>query len=222
MWADLEKVKPLLSKQGYEPKNPWDIVKIFEEKVANYAGSKYAIALDNCTNAMFLCLRYLKYKGDITIPAKTYISVPFTIMHAGCNPIFVDKEWSGAYRLEPTNVVDGATRFRKDMYEPGTLHCISFHLKKVLKLGKGGMILTDDKAAYEWLQSASKIGRHVDRLYKDDYFDIVGWNMFMPPEQAAKAILLFEELPEINDDAGGSSEYHDLRKHELFGQKIEN
>ena len=91
MWADLEQVKPILTEQGYEINNPWDIVKIFEQKVAEYAGSKYAIALDNCTNAIFLCLRYLKYTGDIIIPAKTYISVPFTIIHAGCNPVFVDK-----------------------------------------------------------------------------------------------------------------------------------
>ena len=163
-------------------------------------------------------MRYIDYKGEIEIPAKTYISVPFTIINAGCTPKFVEKEWSGSYRLEPTNIVDAATKFSKGMYEPGTFQCISFHLKKILKLGKGGMILTDDKEAYDWLQAASKIGRHVDRLYKDDYFDIVGWNMFMPPEQAARAILLFEELPDVNPDSGGSSTYHDLRKHKIFGK----
>jgi len=216
MWVELEKVKPLLEEQGYKISDPWDYVKIFEEKVAKFAGAKYAIALDNCTNALFLCLTYQKIKGEIKIPARTYVSVPFSIMHAGCKPVFVDKEWSGSYKLEPTNIVDGATRFTKGMYESGTFHCISFHLKKVLKLGKGGMILTDDKEAYDWFQSATKIGRHVDRLYKDDDYDIVGWNMFMPPEQAAKAILLFEELPDVNPDSGGSDTYHDLRKHAIF------
>jgi len=216
MWTDLNNVTPLLKKQGYKITNPWDVVKVFEQKVAAYAGSKYAIALDNCSNALFLCLTYNKCKGEIIIPAKTYVSVPFSIMHAGCIPVFEEKEWSGKYNLEPTNIVDAATMFKKNMYVPGTLHCISFHLKKVLKLGKGGMILTDDKEAYEWFQSASKIGRHVDKLYKDDYFDIVGWNMFMPPEQAAKAILLFEELGDDNPNAGGSEIYHDLRKHSIF------
>tara|TARA_B100002019_G_scaffold135269_1_gene116621 strand:- start:18449 stop:19111 length:663 start_codon:yes stop_codon:yes gene_type:complete len=217
MWAELNEVIPLLSEQGFVINDPWDVVKAFEKKVANYAGAKYAIALDNCTNGLFLCLKYLKHEGKtIEIPACTYISVPFAIIHAGCKPKFVDKEWSGKYELGDTNIIDGATRFSKNMYEPGTFHCLSFHLKKVLKLGKGGMILTDDKEAYDWFQSASKIGRHVDRLYKDDYFDIVGWNMFMPPEQAAKAILLFENLADENADAGGSSTYHDLRKHKIF------
>ena len=40
--------------------------------------------------------------------------------------------------------------------------------------------------------------------------------MFMPPEQAARAILLFENLSDENADAGGSATYHDLRKHEIF------
>ena len=216
MWIELEEVRPLVESQGYEVHDPWDYVKIFEEKVAKFAGSKYAIALDNCTNALFLCLTYQKTKGRIEIPARTYVSVPFSIMHAGCKPVFIDKEWSGSYKLDPTNIVDGATKFTKGMYEPGTLHCISFHLKKVLKLGKGGMILTDDKGAYDWFQSATKIGRHVDTLYKDDDYDIAGWNMFMPPEQAAKAILLFEQLPDVNPDSGGSNTYHDLRKHNIF------
>jgi dTDP-4-amino-4,6-dideoxygalactose transaminase len=216
MWAEIKEVQPILEKQGYTVANPWDIVKVFEEKVADYAGSKYAIALDNCSNALFLCLKYIDYTGEVKIPRRTYVSVPFSILHAGATPVFVEKEWSGVYNLEPTNIVDGATRFTRSMYIPGTFHCLSFHLKKVLKLGKGGMILTDDKKAYDWFQSASKIGRHIDRLYKDDYFDIVGWNMFMPPEQAAKAILLFEDLPDINPDAGSSKDYHDLTKHEIF------
>ena len=219
MWAEIKEVQPMLEKQGYTINNPWDVVKIFEEKVASYAGSKYAIALDNCTNAIFLCLKYLDFKGNVHIPAQTYCSVPFTIIHAGATPVFTNEEWSGLYSLKPTNIIDGATRFTKNMYIPGSFHCLSFHLKKVLKLGKGGMILTDDKKAYEWFQSASKIGRHIDRLYKDDYFDIIGWNMFMPPEQAARAILLFEALPDFNKDVGSSKDYHDLRKHKILRRK---
>ena len=32
----------------------WDNVEFFETLVANYAGSKYAVAVDSCTNALFL------------------------------------------------------------------------------------------------------------------------------------------------------------------------
>ena len=135
MWAELSEVKPLLKKQGFDIKNPWDVVKAFEQKVADYAGSKYAVAIDNCTNGLFLCLKYLKCEGQtIEIPASTYVSVPFAIIHAGCKPKFVEKDWTGKYSLGNTGIIDGATRFTKNMYTPGTLHCLSFHLKKVLKL----------------------------------------------------------------------------------------
>ena len=48
----------------YNVKDAWDIVSLFEKKLAEYAGSTYGISVDNCTDALFLCLKYLKYKGE--------------------------------------------------------------------------------------------------------------------------------------------------------------
>ena len=66
-----------------KPKNnPYKVVQLFEEEVADYTNAPYAISVDNCTNAIFLCLKYLKHKHslenetEITIPSKTYLSVP--------------------------------------------------------------------------------------------------------------------------------------------------
>jgi dTDP-4-amino-4,6-dideoxygalactose transaminase len=67
--------------------NPYKVVKMFEEEIADYTGAPYAISVDNCTNAIFLCLKYLKQKNflpnatEITIPSKTYLSVPQSIIH---------------------------------------------------------------------------------------------------------------------------------------------
>ena len=44
--------------------NPYKIVKMFEEEVAHYTGSKYAVAVDSCTNALFLCCKYLDVKKN--------------------------------------------------------------------------------------------------------------------------------------------------------------
>ena len=60
----------------YNLSDPWDVVDLFEKKLAEYAGSKYAVAVDNCTDALFLCLKYLKANGEITLPKRTYESVP--------------------------------------------------------------------------------------------------------------------------------------------------
>tara|TARA_Y100000592_G_scaffold56027_3_gene88115 strand:+ start:866 stop:1519 length:654 start_codon:yes stop_codon:yes gene_type:complete len=216
MFEPIESVLPLLEKEGYKVQDPWEIVDIFEKKLANFAGSKYAVSVDNCTDGMFLCLKYLDFKGEITIPCKTWLSVPGMIKHAGCSVKFEDIEWSGVYQLKPTLVYDGATRFTKNMYIPGSYQCVSFHHRKRLKIGKGGMIFTDDKDAYKWLKIARYEGRDLNVPYENDDHKILGWNMYMTPEQAARGIILFDEIQQNNEDTGGSWAYKDLSVYDIF------
>jgi dTDP-4-amino-4,6-dideoxygalactose transaminase len=194
----------------YNLSDPWDVVDLFEKRLAEYAGSKYAVAVDNCTDALFLCLKYLKANGEITLPKRTYVSVPCTAIHAGCQIKFEDIEWSGAYQLNPYPVWDGATRMQKGMYVKDSYYCISFHRRKHIPIGKGGMILTNDKQAYDWFKVARYEGRHIDKLYKDDTFDMIGWNMYMPPEQAAIGLELFKDIQDFNEDLETSGIHKDL------------
>ena len=196
--------------------DPWDVVDLFEKKLAEYGGSKYAVAVDNCTDAMFLCLKYLKADGEVTLPKRTYVSVPCTVIHAGCKVKFEDIEWSGAYQLNPYPVWDGATRMQRGMYVKDSYYCLSFHRRKHIPIGKGGMILTDDKRAYEWFKVARYEGRHMDKLYKDDYFDMIGWNMYMPPEQAAEGLELFKGIKDHNDDLETSGMHKDLSEFSIY------
>jgi len=216
MFASIEEIKPKLEGLGFVINDPWDVVDAFEKMVANYAGSKYAVSVDNCTDALFLCLRYNNASGKIKIPSRTYVSVPQTIIHAGCTPDFVDFDWSGCYKLDPYNIVDGATRFTKGMYVQDTFHCLSFHIKKTVPIGKGGMILTNDKAAYDWFKLARYEGRDITVPYDQDKIQMMGWNMYMPPEQAARGIQLFLEVSDDNKDCGGSWKYHDVSGLEIF------
>jgi dTDP-4-amino-4,6-dideoxygalactose transaminase len=200
----------------YKLSDPWDVVDLFEKVLAEYAGSKYAVAVDNCTDAMFLCLKYLKAEGEITLPKRTYVSVPCTVIHAGCQVKFEDIEWSGAYQLNPYPVWDAATRMRQGMYVQDSYYCLSFHRRKHIPIGKGGMILTNDKEAYDWFKLARYEGRHMDRLYKDDTFDMIGWNMYMPPEQAAEGLELFKNISEDNDDLESSGIHKDLSEFPIY------
>lgn len=204
--------------QKYNVTDPWDIVDLFEKRIAEYAGSKYAVAVDNCTNALFLCLKYLKANGKITIPSRTYVSVPCTIINAGCKVEFEDIKWSGMYQLKPLPLYDGAVRFKKGMYIPNTFHCLSFHIRKHIPIGKGGMILCDDYEAYKWFQQARYEGRHTaDKvLYKDDNFNMIGWNMYMTPEQAAKGLELFEKIGNDNPDQETSGSCKDLSVYSIY------
>ena len=102
--------------------NAYKIVKLFEEEVAEYTGAPFAVSIDNCTNALFLCLMYAKFLlGDeitkeVRIPSKTYLSVPQSIIHAGFEPVFdySMNSWSGLYQLKPLNIYDSAKI--KDLY----------------------------------------------------------------------------------------------------------
>ena len=86
--------------------NPYEIVRFFEESMADFVGSPYAIAVDSCTNALFLSCKYLNVK-DVYIPSKTYISVPCSIIHAGGCVNFVNLDWSSKryYQLDPSKQI---------------------------------------------------------------------------------------------------------------------
>ena len=200
----------------YNMNDAWDVVDLFEKTLAEYGGSKYAVAVDNCTDALFLCLKYLGAEGEIILPKRTYVSVPCTVIHAGCQVKFEDIEWSGAYQLNPYPVWDGATRMKKGMYVEDSYYCLSFHRRKHIPIGKGGMILTNNKDAYEWFKVARYEGRHMDTLYKNDSFDMIGWNMYMPPEQAAEGLELFKNIEEHNEDLETSGTHKDLSRFPIY------
>jgi len=194
--------------------NPYKIIKMFEETVADYCGSKYAVATDSCTDALLLCCEYLNVK-EVTIPARTYLSVPQSIIHAGGTVEFEELRWKGIYQLKPYPIYDAAKRFTSGMYIPGSLMCLSFHIKKHLKIGKGGMILTDNEDALEWLRRGRYEGRG-EVMYHEDNIEINGWNAYMSPEQAARGLMLMQNYPEHNEDIPEEPFYRDLREFELF------
>lgn len=194
---------------------PYRVVDDFEKRIAEFAGSKYAVAVESGTAALFLSCVYKKVK-DVFIPKFTYPSVPCSIIHAGGRVHWTDQSWSGTYELAPYGIIDGALRFKRGMYHGG-LHCLSFHIKKLLPVGRGGMILTDDAQADHWFRKARFDGRSPIPL-ADDSFDMLGWNVYMTPDQAARGLQLFEltkhkELADLKVEDQG---YPDLSKYAVY------
>jgi dTDP-4-amino-4,6-dideoxygalactose transaminase len=194
--------------------NPYEMVKMFEEEVSEYTGAPFAVSVDSCSNALFLSCKYLDV-DEVTIPKKTYLSVPMSIIHAGGEVVFEDRDWVGAYQLKPYPIYDAAKRFTSDMYIPGSFMCVSFHIKKLLPLGKGGMILTDNYEAVQWFKKARYEGRS-EVNYKDDNIDMLGWNMYMTPQQAAHGLALMQNYPEHVPDLGENNGYRDLTEFSVF------
>ena len=170
------------------------ITEEFERALSEYTGSPYVVCVDNASNALFLALYYEKVQGQvITIPNRTYPSVPCEIIHAGGKvefEILKTETLTGAYQLKPTKVWDSALRFTADMYISGTHMCLSFTGPyKHLKLSKGGAILTDSKEAYEWFKRARFSGRR-ECSYHEDNLDMLGWNFYMIPVLATRGLQL--------------------------------
>jgi len=202
----------------------YKITEDFEKALADYTGATYVVTVDNQSNALFLSLMYEQVRGqEITIPSRTYPSVPCEIIHAGARVKFKltnGKTIKGAYQLEPTNVWDSALRFTADMYIPNTHMCVSFTGPyKHFKLSKGGAILTDNHDAYLWFKRARYSGRR-ECSYHDDNLDMLGWNFYMMPELAARGLLLMNQFyntdgtKKHNDDL--ELPYPDLSKFEIY------
>jgi dTDP-4-amino-4,6-dideoxygalactose transaminase len=203
----------------------YKVTEDFEKALSEYTGAPYVVTVDNQSNAMFLALMYEKVCGqEITIPSRTYPSVPCEIIHAGAKVKFEPvkgKTLKGAYQLKPTKVWDSALRFTNNMYIPDTHMCVSFTGPyKHFKLSKGGAILTDNHDAYLWFKRARYSGRR-ECSYHDDHFDMIGWNFYMMPELASRGLLLMGQFydritgkPIQNDDL--ELPYPDLSKFEIY------
>lgn len=205
-------------------KGVYKITEDFEKALSEYTNAPYVITVDNQSNALFLALTYERVSGqEITIPSRTYPSVPCEIIHSGAKVKFEQVDGTtlkGAYQLFPTKVWDSALRFTADMYIPNTHMCISFTgAYKNLKLGKGGAILTDNEDAYKWFKKARYSGRNECSYHEDD-FDMLGWNFYMMPELAVRGLLLMNQF--YNSDGTKKENpdielpYPDLSKFEIY------
>jgi dTDP-4-amino-4,6-dideoxygalactose transaminase len=221
---ELDKLKEL----GYLWDDPRDVIDMFEKKVAEFAGAKYGVLVDCCSHGIFLSLKYLQQKGEliewydptktswyyapITIPKRTYVSVPMQIKHAGIKVDYEDVEWSGIYQIKRTRVYDGAVRWTKGMYVGNNaLQVVSFQIKKRIPIGKGGIILTDDAEAAKMLKLMSYDGRDLTVPYDHpEHVKCLGYHMYMTPEDAARGIMLMDSVPEVNEDSGNYTMYPDV------------
>jgi dTDP-4-amino-4,6-dideoxygalactose transaminase len=209
-----------LKKIGYEFSDAREVVDIFEKKVARFAGSKYAVAVDCCSHGIFLSLMYLIDKGEIdkktviTIPRRTYVSIPMQILNAGVYMKLEDSRWVGVYNLKGTRIWDGAVRWTEGMFVGGNaLQVVSFQIKKRIPIGRGGMILTDDKRAYDKLKLISYDGRDLNVPYDSpDHVKRIGYHMYMTPEDAARGIILMDNTPLVNEDSANWESYPDVEQ----------
>ena len=226
---------------GLNMNSPYEVVDAFENRVAEYAGAKYGVAVNSCTNALMLSAIYrrLERGADTAIlPSRTYVGVPYAFINAGYKVEFQAQMWRGVYGiftpntylgatpggywgirevrdgLKTLDIIDSARRFTKDMYVPNTLYCLSFHECKTLAIGDGGIILTDEKKAYDALRQMRFDGRTPGKSVFDDEFTLPGYHCHMKPDVATRGMMLMAGVKDFNEDLPET--YPDLSQIKYF------
>jgi len=223
-------------------------VKAFEEKVADYVGTHYAVAVSNCTAALHLALLALDVKpGDlVVVTAYSWISTANVIELCGASPVFVDIQ-PDTFNLDPAclavtlsklmadsetakrvkailpvhtfgqmanmpaileiasqyglPVVEdaacalGATLKGKQAGSWGVMGCFSFHPRKAITTGEGGIITTNDAALVRKLRALRNHGMDPDASSID--FIMPGFNYRMTEFQAALGLTQMDKLDRI-------------------------
>ena len=67
-------------------------VEAFEERVARYCGTRYAVSCANGSDALFLSLKALGIRADaeVIIPVNSFIATAWVVVATGATPRFVD------------------------------------------------------------------------------------------------------------------------------------
>ncbi len=197
----------------------FEVITEFENKIAEFFGSPYAIAIDSCTHGIEISLIHTKAK-KIKVPKRTYISVPFLANKLGIELEWKDEEWVDYYYLTP-KVIDAAVLWKKDGYIPGTIMSVSFQYRKHLSLGRGGIILTDNKDTAEALKKMSYDGRLPNIPWRDQDIKSMGYHYYMTPETAQLGLDKLQEAINTEPKQWTIEDWPDLTEMSVFEEEYE-
>ena len=217
----------------------------FEESFANYVGSKYAVALSNCTTALHLSMVVggVSEGDEVICPSMSYIATANCIKYVGATPVFAEvnedcnldvkdveskitsktKAILIVHQIGMPADIDSFRELcdRKDLvliedaacaigseYKDGKigshsdLVCFSFHPRKIITTGDGGMLTTSRLDFYKRLKtlrqhsmSVNDRVRHESKTVIIEEYPEVGYNYRMTDIQAAVGI---EQLKKLN------------------------
>jgi dTDP-4-amino-4,6-dideoxygalactose transaminase len=223
-------------------------VEEFEEAIATFVGSKYAIATNACTSALFLALvtQGIKEGDEVILPDFTCMANANAIIMSSAIPVFAEIDYK-TYNIDPFKVEDyitektkaimvvdqiglpadmdkfiaiskkynlvliddaatalGAKYKNKYLGGYGINTAFSFHPRKIITTGEGGMLLTDNSEIATTTRmlrstgaSVSDIERHKAKGTILQQYFTNGYNFRMTDVQAAIGIIQMKKLPEI-------------------------
>lgn len=246
---DLQAVRESLA-SGYLVQGA--LVAAFEQVVADYVGTKHAIAVNNCTSALLLALMALDIGPGDRVAVTTY-SWPATanvIALCGAEPVFVEID-ARTFNLDThalsetlkTNdvkailpvhtfggiadmprILDVASQYGVPVIEDaacalgaeiqgkragswGVMGCFSFHPRKAITTGEGGMVTTNDDKLARRVRTLRNHGQDSESAVPD--FVEPGHNMRLTEFQAALGIAQMRKVERIIEARIKHAEHYD-------------
>ena len=195
----------------------FNTIEEFEGKIAEFFGAPYAVAVDCCTHGVELCLRYTDTK-KINVPRRTYISIPFLADKLGIELEWRNDNWENFYTLnyDDKRIIDAAVLWKRGGYIPNTLMSVSFQFRKHLSLGRGGVILCDNKEDAEELKKMSYDGRLPDTPWRDQDISTMGYHYYMTPETAQLGLDKLENAINTEPTKWTVDDWPDVSKMSVF------
>jgi dTDP-4-amino-4,6-dideoxygalactose transaminase len=83
--------------------NDGPVVQAFESRLAEYLGVRHCIAICNATNALQIATRALDLKGEVIVPAFTFIATAHALAWQKITPVFCDVD-PLTHTLDPARV----------------------------------------------------------------------------------------------------------------------
>ena len=245
MSKKINQVEPNISEQDIQRVNDYmssgawitehALSKELEEKIADFVGRKYAVAVPNGTIAIYLSLLAagLTQGKKVAVPNVTMIATINAILWAGAEPVIIDlnerlcmslKSLQTVDKLDgviyvPLNgrtedglaieeycnekniiLIEDSAHALGSQYQDrmcgslGSMSVFSFTPHKIITMGQGGMVLTDDDNFYEYLIGLKTFNRSKD---KSDWHDGFGLNFKITDLQSALGLSQFEKINEF-------------------------
>jgi perosamine synthetase len=246
-------------------------VQEFEEKFAAYVGTKYAVAVSNCTTALHLAMIVadIKEGDEVICPSMSYIATANSIRYVNAVPVFAEVH-SETYNIDAVHaeklitpktkailivhqiglpadidafkalckkhnlkLIEDAACAAGSSYKGNKigshsdLVCFSFHPRKVITTGDGGMISTNSEEYYNRLKLLRQHGMSVNdrvrhnstQVIIEDHLE-VGYNYRLTDIQAAVGIKQLERLDSIIAERRKIAERYNSAFRDLKGVRL--
>lgn len=96
--AFLTRIEEVLERNWLSNDGP--LLQEFEQRIASMVGVQHCVAMCNGTLALEIALRALGVKGEVVIPAYTFVATAHALKWQGIEPIFCDIE-PGSHNINP-------------------------------------------------------------------------------------------------------------------------